>query len=282
MSPALPAALPLAFIDCETTGLDERPGWDGTCTLWEVAVIRRGRPAPDGWAPGTWAWQLRVDPGTVDPGAAAVNRFHSRYLLDRPEHATAQVVVTAAPPDALATPGNHWTLADWALAMAALTDGAGWIGIVPDFDTAHCVPAMTGAGQLGRWPDRPWHYQLIDPEAMAAGMLGMAPPWDSHAIAAVFGLHTPADERHTALGDALYAMRLYDAVTAVAHDTGLIAARAAALTAHLSIGHASPTPIDPAAYQLIAGEPLADALNRHLQPGAPTTRHPPHPDGAGG
>jgi hypothetical protein len=78
-----------------------------------------------------------------------------------------------------------------------------------------------------------WHYHLIDVEALAVGYLygrdrekeaqddlgdwqamGVPLPWDSDDLSRACGVEPPGEhERHTALGDARWAMRLYDAIT---------------------------------------------------------------------
>ncbi|HTE66667.1 MAG TPA: hypothetical protein VK736_10485, partial [Candidatus Binatia bacterium] len=75
-----------------------------------------------------------------------------------------------------------------------------------------------------------WHYHLIDVEALAVGWLsglrsettlatgayaGFVPslPWDSDDLSRACGVEPASEaERHTALGDARWAMRLYDAI----------------------------------------------------------------------
>jgi hypothetical protein len=72
-----------------------------------------------------------------------------------------------------------------------------------------------------------WHYHLIDVENLAVGYLagvGVAtrqvgapkPPWDSEELSRLVGVEPPSEEeRHTALGDARWAMRLYDVVMGI-------------------------------------------------------------------
>src|SRR5690606_15714544 len=114
------------------------------------------------------------------------------------------------------------------------------VGSVPNFDTE------TLAAMLRRHRLCPaWHYHLIDVEALAVGYLhgraveldrsgeqfsgepwdapaneasrlrtytGM--PWRSDNLSAAIGVEPPTtDERHTAMGDARWAMRMYDAIT---------------------------------------------------------------------
>jgi hypothetical protein len=74
-----------------------------------------------------------------------------------------------------------------------------------------------------------WHYHLVDVEALAVGYLHgrhsdvilpdegyarISPPWKSDDLSRAVGVEPATDdERHTALGDARWAMRLYDAIT---------------------------------------------------------------------
>lgn len=57
-----------------------------------------------------------------------------------------------------------------------------------------------------------WHYHLVDVETLAAGALGVEPPWNFDEMLARYGLVYDEAERHTALGDARMARDLYDAV----------------------------------------------------------------------
>jgi hypothetical protein len=57
-----------------------------------------------------------------------------------------------------------------------------------------------------------WHYHLVDVEALAAGSLGIEPPWKSDDLAAALDITVAGEDRHTALGDARWARAIYDAV----------------------------------------------------------------------
>lgn len=57
-----------------------------------------------------------------------------------------------------------------------------------------------------------WHYHLIDVEVLAAGKLGVAPPYKSDELAAQFGIVANEDAKHTAAGDVDWTMRLYAAI----------------------------------------------------------------------
>lgn len=94
------------------------------------------------------------------------------------------------------------------------------VGAVPNFDTERL------AILLHRYHYEPmWHYHLIDVENLAVGYLhgrahrddeiigAVALPWDSDELSRQCGVEPPSEgERHTAMGDAEWAMRLYDAI----------------------------------------------------------------------
>lgn len=193
--------VPLCFIDCETTGLHhERLPWD-------VAVIRR---EPDG-ACTEWQAFLDVDLSKADPFALKIGHFYERHPLGR----------WLSGRDGEVDDGvgvwhafTETVCADVAAArFARMTHGAHIIGAVPNFDTSTM-------GDLARNNEllNAHHYHLIDVETLAVGFLAgrgepIAPPWSSDDLSAALGVTPPGDdERHTALGDARWAQRLYDAV----------------------------------------------------------------------
>jgi hypothetical protein len=115
------------------------------------------------------------------------------------------------------------------LKIARWTHGAHMIGNVTSFDTIAFERLMRRQGLLASW-----HYHLIDVENLAVGYLkglakGISPstgrlpmagaevlsqlPWDSDALSEALGVKPPSDdERHTALGDARWALAMWDAV----------------------------------------------------------------------
>jgi hypothetical protein len=189
---------PLCFIDTEATGVhpDRR--------VWEVAVIRRDESGEQ-----EHVWQVSdVDLSNADPFGLNVGRFYDRHALYGafgeidllPERAVAARVEEA-------------------------TRGAHLVGAVPSFDAGCLDPMLRRHGLIPAW-----HYHLVDVEAMAVGYLeamrlygvgenGMdaepvRPPWRSDALSRACGVAPPSDdERHTALGDARWAQRWYDAMT---------------------------------------------------------------------
>lgn len=195
----------LVFLDTETTGLSLDDD------IWEFAAIRR---EPDG--------SQTQHHYFVEHNVAKCNHLPEAFLVDHQKR----------------FPASHdgkWhpdVIKAWELAgkVCALTeDKPHIVGAVPNFDTE----------RLARLIDRErhetphWHYHLIDVEAMAFGYLwarnghGNPPlpngvefheqvelPWKSDFLSAAVGVEPPGEgERHTAMGDARWAMRLYDAIT---------------------------------------------------------------------
>lgn len=193
--------VPLAFIDTETTGV--HPGR----LAWEVAVIRR---EPDGneW---TTVFQIEdVDLSNADPFGLKVGGFYERYYRYRADDVMPIVLSEKAA----------------ASEVEIATRGAHLVGAVPNFD-AEVFDAMLRRHKL----IPAWHYHLIDVEALAVGYLhgqalnaNPAPalpwrdlPWRSDDLSRACGVEPASDkDRHTALGDAKWAMRLYDAIVGVA------------------------------------------------------------------
>lgn len=189
---------PLAFIDTETTGVhpDRR--------VWEVAVIRR-----DDEGQHEFVMQVDdVDLSAADPFGLKVGGFYARHIDYMVRgHGEAP---HAGPESSVARYVEEWTR------------GAHLVGAVPNFD-ADCLDKM-----LRRHKMIPsWHYHLIDVEAMAVGYLHakvaageefaeevFTPPWNSDDLSRDCSVLPPDEtERHTALGDARWAMRWYDAMT---------------------------------------------------------------------
>ncbi len=186
----------LAFVDCETTGLDPE------ChQMWELAVITV-EPWDTSGEPGEWTWQLPVDLGRADPDGLRIGRFYERRRQLPALHAEALVRWPSN--------GEHgWDrvcVAEAAHQVAGLLDGAHLVGAVPSFDAAFIGRWLRSHGQAPTW-----HYHLIDVEALAAGRTAQAPPWDSAALSRSVGVDPGRFERHSALGDARWARALYEA-----------------------------------------------------------------------
>lgn len=199
---------PIVFLDTETDGV--HPGRKA----WEVAMIRR-----DETGEAEIEFFVDIDLETADPYGLNVGRFYERHPYGRYLAGTIPDFVFGIKDD-----GSFLRTRDAAHAVARFTHGATLVGIVPDFDTEvlanllraeHLTPA--------------WHYHKQDAETLAAGYLygggrsDMMPrdlrevltlPWSSEEISRAIGVEPPtAEERHTAMGDARWAMRIYDQVT---------------------------------------------------------------------
>ena len=176
----------VVFLDTETTGLDP-----DRHEVWDVAIIEEdGTPHQ---------WHLKPQHlTTADPNALRLTSFYER--VDR-----------WTPADNVTPSG--WSIhrtASWEIAL--MTAGRHLVGAVPSFDAAFLARLLHDNGHTPAW-----HYHLVDVEALAAGKLGIAPPWDSHELSRRMGI---ADDylflldgveygKHTALGDAAWARLMY-------------------------------------------------------------------------
>lgn len=177
----------IVFMDTETTSL--RHDRD----VWELGAIRRLPGAADKEYHAFAAVNLaEADPFSLEIGGFYRRHPHGRLLSgvrdnDAPVLVQDQLYEQVAP----------------------LLHGALIVGAVPWFDTQALERRARKA--FGRYG---FHYHLVDIEALAAGALGMRPPWDFDTILGAFGLSYDEEDRHTALGDARMVRDLYDAVYA--------------------------------------------------------------------
>ena len=212
------STVPLAFVDTETTGV--HPGR----RAWEVGIIRR---EPDGTEETLHAFVIDVDLTHADPFGLKVGRFYDRHPAYNDDADRALIDDPWRGQRFLELPGGARILyeQDTAVRVERMTRGAHLVGAVPNFD------AETFADMLRRHHLTPaWHYHLIDVEALAVGwihgsgrvpniehQLGVTLPWKSDDLSRACGVEPASDdERHTALGDARWAQRLYDAIVTAA------------------------------------------------------------------
>jgi len=200
----------LAFIDTETTSLrhDRR--------AWEIGAILR-RPGHEDVQHHWFIDTADLDLASADLMSLKVGRFHERHPQMNLSDDIGYREVS----------GEQ----DVLRALEAVTRGAHLVGAVVSFDADVLGQRMRANGICPSW-----HYHLIDVEALAAGDINAhaaalekrpgaedqaaaarlreisRPPWKSDDLSAALGITVSEDERHTALGDARWAMRIYDAV----------------------------------------------------------------------
>lgn len=195
------------FIDTETTGLDP-----DRHAIWEVALI-----TPDG---NEHVWQFPVDEMSADPFALDIGRYWDRrWPVGIQEVSDLDAIYQAHSPKSrrrnfpdqgrAIKPGR-----DWCEHFRDLTAGLHLAGAVVSFDEERLRRLLRSLGVLPRW-----HYHLQDIETLIIGYLrgrGDAVPdlpWKSDEISRLIGVEPPgALDRHTALGDARWARRVWDVV----------------------------------------------------------------------
>jgi DNA polymerase III alpha subunit (gram-positive type) len=172
----------LVFMDTETTGLSL------TDDIWEFAGIRREEDGTE----KTLHLFIRH------------NMFKCKRLPDsfKADHLARYVHMDAVLPRTAAAQIREF-----------MGDKAHIVGAVPNFDTERIALLLS---DFDMRPD--WHYHLIDVENLAVGFLARAGtkvslPWDSDELSTKLGIEPPNDARHTAMGDAQWAMAIYDRVT---------------------------------------------------------------------
>lgn len=210
----------ICFVDIETTGLNHTQH-----VPWEVAVIRDDEE---------YVWQVELLPGQLlkaDKESLEICRFGERYVGDEPGRAVSghfppiDGVDHELPIGALVNDTIVLTPAASAFAWGKLTAGRRIVGCVPSFD--ELMMRHQWASVYGWSRDFPWHYQTIDVEAVAMGyalrceheMTGsgfpdeVTDPMSGNFLSEYFSVAPPTpEERHTALGDARWAKRLWNGV----------------------------------------------------------------------
>ena len=184
---------PQVFLDTETTGLhDDR-------RAWEIAMARRE-------GGNTRVVTIFVDVDDIaladaDPAALRIGRFHERH----------PGLGAALPEGAL-----HLRETEAVALVDDWTAGAEIFGINPLFDTECLEAAMRRHGRVPRWWRTP-----VDVAVLARGfVLGQGitatPHRGSDRLSAQCGVAAPVEDRHTALGDAMWTLRWFDHMMAAA------------------------------------------------------------------
>lgn len=170
----------VAFVDTETTGLDPR-----IHNLWEIAIIQATHDNDNKTLEieSENVWRFRVNLEFADPMALKVTNYFKRQegmVYDNPLESAEKI--------------------------ARCFDGRHFVANVPDFDANMIKEFLRTFYQTNTW-----HYHLICCENLIAGKFRCPPPWKSDDLSKYWaGIDPPGpDEKHTALGDAQWAKRLY-------------------------------------------------------------------------
>lgn len=173
----------MAFIDTETTGLAR------TSQVWEVAVVKEGRPLH---------LMLPIDVAAADPVALDIGGFHERHPQGSrfvPELQSAPLVSEV----------------EASAQVIEMTSGTHLVAANPGFDIAVLITLFESVGASCEW-----NYHALDIESYAIGWLGshgiaLPQKWSSDALAQLCGVPpmTP-QERHTAMGDVTWVMRWWE------------------------------------------------------------------------
>lgn len=169
----------LLFMDCETTGLD--PKLD---EVWSVAVIAYDHNCDQHMA----EWSIEISEFALDRLKSIPPEFYATYE-------TSFDPLNAVMPNAFAAQFMDFV-------NALHLDRPHLVGAVPSFDDRR-VGDLLGS--------KPWHYHLVCVENLIAGTHGIQPPWNSEELSRAVGVDPLNYQRHTAMGDVLWARDMYKA-----------------------------------------------------------------------
>lgn len=185
----------LVFIDTETTGLDETRH-----EVWEVGAVGLGTylPGPGKTAEKRYVTQSQwlmpvVHLEYADANALKLNGFYERAPLAVHEDGYER--------DPLEVRTGKFR------EIAQLTVGKHLAGFNPAFDARFLAKDMRKAGVAPAW-----HHRFVDLEAMAMQKFGWDSPRGTDAILDELEIHKR--NRHTALGDCVLAVEVYERLRA--------------------------------------------------------------------
>jgi DNA polymerase-3 subunit epsilon len=170
-------------LDIETTGLDPH-----IHEVWEVGLVDLETEAEHLWELPV----LRLD--RADAGALQISDYYGRNSI-APGTPQARNIVPSG--------GTEETPEDVAFAIARMTAGEIIMGCAVHFDLE-----FLGAWLTENSAAPAWHHRHLDLGSYAAGKLGAAKPLSSKAMAD----RIANDDPHTALGDARWNVRVYQAL----------------------------------------------------------------------
>jgi hypothetical protein len=192
---------PVVGVDTETISL-ARTRWP-----WEVGLVRRDEH-------GERELQFFVDIPlhNADLKALEIGGFYTRHPAGRYLSGGTPSEPTYGDPPKAGENGRLLTPRDAAVTIARWTHDAVLVGINPGFDTDGFEKLLHRQKLTGAW-----HYTPVCVKSLALGwLLGTGielQAWElsSDKMAVECGVDLPTDEdRHTALGDARFALRWYD------------------------------------------------------------------------
>ncbi len=181
----------LCFIDTETTSLSVEEG-----EIWEFGGIR----VDDDGSERETTFFIEVDLGTADPYSLKIGQFHKRYKE-----------------------GLAYDKFRAAKKIEAFTRDSVIVGNVISFDASRLEKLLRNYGQCPTW-----NYHIADVEAVGYGYVHAMqqagddfallenlppPPWSAEIVNQYLQVEPPSEqELHTALGDARYTKRLWEAM----------------------------------------------------------------------
>ena len=196
----------LVFLDTETTSLRASDG-----EIWEFAAVkvdqRTGAEKDRIW------FQIECNLGEADPFSLKIGKYHERYGKNgffEPDWDESTRRPASVPRN-----GEVVTKFDAAWFISEFTRGCTILGLVVSFDSERMERLLRDNFECPGW-----HYHVIDVEPFVAGYLKamghhLTLPYSSNQLTELLGVEPPTEEeRHTALGDALWVKRLWEAANA--------------------------------------------------------------------
>lgn len=206
----------LCFVDTETTGLSADQH-----EIWEFAGIRRTQIAVEGhnavYSERRLEFQIEVDLGTADPFSLKIGRYRERFGIkgtwEPYEIILGDDTVVRDAHDMNPEGAVVESRFDAAKLIERFTRDTHLVGNVISFDAERMERLLRAYNECPGW-----HYHVIDIEPLIVGYAlakgqPFSLPYSSSQLSSFLGVDEPtAEERHTAMGDAEWVMRQWDAL----------------------------------------------------------------------